>query len=190
MEGLQSKKNAIKEMIVQEKIQVLCVQESEIKTNLDHNLLSFPGFALETENNKSLSRVAIFISNKIDYIRRRDLEGVDSNLMVLDLVGDDNWRIINLYRSFSPQNITTQREKFRQQLQIIKSIINSKTILLGDFNLDLNRRFEVNYAYKNYFEDFEEILGDNEVYLSFIKSYKLISVMPSTKVLANHLIFL
>ena len=37
------------------------MQEAEINKNLDHNLLSFPGYSIETENNSSCSRVAIYI---------------------------------------------------------------------------------------------------------------------------------
>ena len=37
--GLQNKKNLIKETILNEKINILCMQETEINKNLDHNLL-------------------------------------------------------------------------------------------------------------------------------------------------------
>ena len=64
------------------------MQETEINVNLDHNLLSFPNYNIETERNSISSRVAMFISTEVEYIRRVDLEGDDSNLMVVDLVGD------------------------------------------------------------------------------------------------------
>ena len=53
--GLQNKKKRIKETILNEKINILCMQETEINKKLDHNLLSFPGFAIETENSSSIS---------------------------------------------------------------------------------------------------------------------------------------
>ena len=37
------------------------MQETELNKNLDHNLLSFPGFAIETENNTLKSRVGLFV---------------------------------------------------------------------------------------------------------------------------------
>ena len=67
---LQNKKNLIKETILNEKINILCMQETEINKNLDQNLLSFLGFAIETENNNTLSRVAVYLHNRISYIRR------------------------------------------------------------------------------------------------------------------------
>ena len=110
------------------------MQETEINKNLDHNLLSFPGFSIETENKSTLSRVAIYIDNRVDYVRRKNLEGLDSYVMILDLVGRNKVRIISVvYRSFAPQNGVTQRDKFNQQLQIVRQSFTQSTILLGDF---------------------------------------------------------
>ena len=46
-QGLQLKKNIVKETIIFNKIDILCMQETEINPNLDHNLLSFPGYGVE-----------------------------------------------------------------------------------------------------------------------------------------------
>ena len=48
--GLQQKKNLVKQIIIDEQIDVLCMQETEINKNLDHSLLSFPGYNIETKN--------------------------------------------------------------------------------------------------------------------------------------------
>ena len=94
-QGIQAKKNIVKELILNEKIDILCMQETQINKNLDHNLLSFPNYCIETESNSSCSRVAIYVNVKINYIRRRDLEGRDSHIIILELVGELNHRIIN-----------------------------------------------------------------------------------------------
>ena len=80
--GLQAKKNLVKGTILSKNIDILCMQESEINVNLDHNLLSFPGYLIETESNSQSSRVAFYINKQINYIRRRDLEGRDSNIVM------------------------------------------------------------------------------------------------------------
>ena len=105
------------------------MQETEINANLDHNLLSFPGYNIETENNSINSRTAIYISSKIYYQRRKELEGEDSNLVIIDILGDVNRRLINLYRSFSPQNNVSQRAKFGYQLDLIKIAKTPNTII-------------------------------------------------------------
>ena len=111
-QGLQLKKNLVKELIIHDQIDVLCMQEAQINHNIDHNLLSFPGYTIETETNTSTSRTAIYIRNNIQYLRRRELEGQDSHLVIIDLLGSHVSRIINLYRSFTPQHDVTQRDKF------------------------------------------------------------------------------
>ena len=64
-------------------------------------------------------------------------------------------RIINIYRSFNPQNNVSPRDKFKYQIQLIKTAMTSDTVLLGDFNLDYKRIYVDNYAYKNLFSDFD-----------------------------------
>ena len=69
-QGQQLKNNLTKETIMLEKIDFLCMQETDINCNLDHNLLSFPGYGIETENNLETSRTAVYISNGVQYVRR------------------------------------------------------------------------------------------------------------------------
>ena len=126
----------MKDILLQNQIAVLWLQETEIEKTFDKNLLRIPGFNLELENNSSLSRVGCYISNKLNYKRNLALEGVDSNLIIIDIEGTNPTRIINLYRSFNPQNGVSQRGKFKHQLSLIKESFTNKTILLGDFNLN------------------------------------------------------
>ena len=63
----------MKETILTEKIDLLRMQETEINCNLDHSLVSFPGFGLETENNSQLLRVYVYISNKIEYKMKQNV---------------------------------------------------------------------------------------------------------------------
>ena len=59
-----------------------------------------------------------------------------------------------MYRSFNPVN-NTVRGMFCDQLKIIKCCFTYDTVVMGDLNLDLNRRYDVDYCYKNLFDDFE-----------------------------------
>ena len=84
--------------------------------------------------------VGCYISNELNYKRNLALEGVDSNLIIIDIEGTNPTRIINLYRSFNPQNGVSQRGKFKHQLSLIKESFTNKKILLGDFNLDYRKK--------------------------------------------------
>ena len=58
------------------------------------------------------------------YRRMKNLEGVDSNLIIIDIVSPSTVkRIINVYRSFNPQNNVNARMKFKYQLNLIKNLI-------------------------------------------------------------------
>ena len=49
--GLTQKKLEISRKIVEEKIDICCLQETEIKSELKDNELTFSGYCIETENN-------------------------------------------------------------------------------------------------------------------------------------------
>ena len=136
------------------------MQEIQINNDLDCNLLSFPGYSIEVEKNTKTARVGFYINNKVNYLRRKDLEGDDSNLIIIDLEGDTKARIINIYRSFTQQHNLSQRDKFRYQLGLIRTAFTRSTIILGDFNLDWNKHYDMSYSHSNYFHDMEELLGD------------------------------
>ena len=66
--GLQFKKNLVKEFILNEKIDILCMQETEIKNNIALPNLTIPGFDIEIEHNVKCSRVGIYIKSGLNYI--------------------------------------------------------------------------------------------------------------------------
>ena len=99
------------------------------------------------------------IKNGINYVRRNDLEIVDTSVIIIDVNSDLNYRIINVYRSFNPPNGITQKVAFAQQLNIIKTaVFNSKEreiIILGDFNLDEIKHNATDYVRKDLFDDLD-----------------------------------
>ena len=99
-------------MLEEHGIDVLCMQETEIDNNLHHDEINIVKYCLELERNSLKSRVGFYVSKSVSYVRRYDLEGLDSNLIIIDLEGTLNIRLVNVYRSFAPQNGILQREKF------------------------------------------------------------------------------
>ena len=157
--GLTNKKEIVKRLINDENIDILCLQETELTNNLDHNLMSFPGYVYETENNDECSRVGCYLSTRVTYTRRTDLEGKNAHLIVLDVKANKDIRIINVYRSFNPINYHSPYEFFKYQMDLISEAYNTKnTILLGDFNLDWDKKDLINYPFKRYFEYMDEKL--------------------------------
>ena len=158
--GLQSKKIMVKEEILKNKIDICCMQETDIQNDYPTNILTFPGYQIEVETNDVKGRVAIYVAEGVKYVRRQDLEGTNSNMIIMDIKLNKTLRIINMYRSFNPQNNVNPREKFIYQLDLIKNAMTQNTILLGDFNLDNNKKFCSDYVFKNLFEDMNNALGE------------------------------
>ena len=150
--GLRSKKEEVKRLIIENDIDILCVQETEIPSSYPIELLTFKGYNYENENNDLKSRCGIYIKNNISYIRRHDLENKNLHVTIIDINDSKKHRIITLYRTFNPQNSTTQKQFFENQLLLISSNVTPNSIILGDFNLDSRKRNDPNYSHRRYFE--------------------------------------
>ena len=106
------------------------MQEVEVRINLDPKLLTLKNFQFELEKNSLKARTAIYISNEVRYRRLKNLEGTDSHIVIIDTEGIKIVkRIINVYRSFNPQNNVSARAKFLYQLQHIKNIFVNIIVL-------------------------------------------------------------
>ena len=76
-----------------------------------------------------------------------------------------------MYRPFNPPGGDSASEFFRLQINQIKSAyINKNTILLGDFNLDWSKKGDAGYAFRNYFDLFNEVMSDT-VCIQLVKSH-------------------
>ena len=69
-------------------------------------------------------------------------------------------RLINVYRSHKPKDNLTPREKFKLQLELIRLAMTNETLLMGDFNIDFNKGYAVDYVHRFLFEDFNVALSN------------------------------
>ena len=157
--GLKNKKYLVKSLLEEKNIDILCMQETEVTDNINIKELSTSKYCLELENNSVKARVGIYITKKLNYIRRTDLEGINSHIVIIDLV-ESKLRVINIYRSFSPQGGESQHTKFKDQITTVRNAVCEKFIILGDFNLDYSFKNDVNYRYSNMFNDFDSLFDN------------------------------
>ena len=68
--GLKNKKLMVKKILEENEIDVLCMQETEITNDIDHNELNIPGYRLEIEENLIKARVGFYVSKSVSYVRR------------------------------------------------------------------------------------------------------------------------
>ena len=155
--GLKRKKEYVKSMIIRENIDICCIQECEIKPDFPDNILTFRNFNLEVETNLVKSRCCIYIRDSISYIRRKDLEGKDNNLVIITVNLESlKYLIINVYRSFSTQGGVPPDVRFATQVGIINKTIKDNPELIpmvvGDFNLNYKLINNTQYHLKNIFD--------------------------------------
>ena len=58
--GLQYKLNYVKEILIKEDIDILCLQETELEDGLDMNSLHINGYELETDLTNHTIRTAVY----------------------------------------------------------------------------------------------------------------------------------
>ena len=154
--GLQNKKDYVDYKLNEESIDICGLQECEIPPSLDDNNLTLKNYKVELEDNQRKKRTGFLIHNNINYERKRNLEEQNTNLVIIDLNGEINYRVINIYRSFAPERNATPTENFLNQLRIIKNAFTdspSRThIILGDFNLDFNKIHINSYPFAHLFD--------------------------------------
>ena len=160
--GLFHKKDIVREILQENNLDLLTLQEIELKPDIELNNLGIKGYTFEAENNDFKRRIGIYIRNNITYKRRLDLEKPNLHTIIIDIGSKEVTRIISVYRTFKPQDMSTPRENFKKQLQLINSVTTNSTILLGDMNLDERKRHRIDYCQRQLFEDFEEILGHHQ----------------------------
>ena len=67
-------------------------------------------------------------------------------------------RLVNLYRPFKLKGLE-EFNFFINQIQHLDKLITERTIIMDDFNLDLNKLELDNYTRKIYFEAMTNVLG-------------------------------
>ena len=160
-------------------------EEVELESGCDPEILSIKDYNLEIELNSVKSRVGVYINKSVEYMRMSNLEGVNSHIVIIDIPNCSIKRIINVYRSFNPQNNVNAREKFKYQLEIIKKAMTERCIVIGDFNIDYAKIFDVNYGNKGLFEDFEAALSKFELVqlVNFITWSRMVGTSLRTSIL-------
>ena len=72
----------MKTILNEEKIDICALQECEFPSNFNSINISIPGYRLELEENDVKARTGIYISDTLNYKRRRELEGQNNTRLV------------------------------------------------------------------------------------------------------------
>ena len=83
--GLVNKKDYVTEVLREQKIDICCLQEVDLATDFDHQLLSTKDYTLLIEKNEWKSRCGVYIKSGIKNCRRTELEGMNKGLVIVDI---------------------------------------------------------------------------------------------------------
>ena len=122
---MKNKKDYIYQVIKEQNIDICLQQEVEVEKNYDSNLLTDKDYKIEVETNNIKARVAILIRENIQYERLYTLEDLNSGVVMINIFGKTEYRIINIYRSFNPPNNLTPKQFFEKLMNLIRSAINT-----------------------------------------------------------------
>ena len=75
----------MKKQILDDDIDIMCLQETEIPVDFPTDLLAFKGFSYENENKQLKSKLGIYVSHRISYLRPSDLELVNMHVIIIDI---------------------------------------------------------------------------------------------------------
>ena len=135
-------------MVLKHKIDVICLQEVEITDGDDLTLLELNGFAMEIEKGQGKRRTMIYIRNTLKYKRNEDKEKPNCHVILITVKENNKLiQLASLYRPFKLTTRNTHKEEFADQLEILRTHLDSglPSILLGDFNIDYNKKGHPNY---------------------------------------------
>ena len=158
--GLLNKRDIVLNELNNKKIDVCCLQEIELDTNVPYEILGNNLYRFEPERNTCKKRVGIFINKNVKYKRRDDLEPVNRHLIIIDLMLNTPLRIITIYWSFRPPDGRSPTDFFKDQLTVMYQNCTRNTIILGDFNLDAKMQFMLDYPHKQIYSHLNEFTSE------------------------------
>ena len=154
------------------KIDIICLQEVEIGENEDLSLIEIKGFSMEVEKGQGKKRSMLYIKNTIQYQRHEEQEKPNSHVILITITENDRViQLASIYRAFKLTTRNTHKEEFSDQLEIIKGHLNNDlpSIIVGDFNIDYNKKGLLNYNHHAMFTMLDEF--ENEMHLSQLVNF-------------------
>ena len=164
--GAKCKLSIIRELLNENNIDILCVQEAEIKSdeNLDDYQIMNYCLEAETVTASYKMRTIMYIRSNISYRRLNAMERPDSHLIAIKLL-KTRVVITSLYRTYQLTVHQDHVTAFKEQISALDVILQqeNKLIILGDFNLDQNKRSDPSYHHSRLYELWGELENTHQL---------------------------
>ena len=156
--GLVNKVQFVRDLLMEEDLDVLFLQETELKADVNLTLLQVCGYNIEMAYSHETVWIVAYIKTSVVYKREREANGM--NVILLDL--DKKYAVTQLagiYRPFKMAENQTHLSYFKQQLGEITNWLKDGEvcIITGDFNLDFNKRDVQIYQQRRVYDELLEL---------------------------------
>ena len=135
--GLQYKLNYVKEILIKEDVDILCLQETELEEGLDMSILNINGYELETDLANKTIRSVVYIKTTLNYERIPN-RGLNQNLIIIKITQHNlpNLFLAAIYRPWKDVGGLSQEDAFADQVNEMKRLIprNVESIVLEIFH--------------------------------------------------------
>ena len=155
--GLQNKLDFIKNVLNTYTIDLLFLQEAEIKITTPINLLQISNYNLEMSptNGQLNSRTCCYVRSKIKYKRLDESENKTVELIMMETMDKT---ICGYYRPFLLPNHCSSIDYIKDTVSVMNNIKTKNIIMIGDFNIDFNKLNIQNYKYQTLYDELEIFL--------------------------------
>jgi exonuclease III len=162
--GLKYKLNYIRELLVKNSIDILCIQEAEVAADDEKRILEIPNYSLELERvtGSNVIRTVMYIKSTISYVRHEDEESPNTHIILISCHG---LGIASLYRTYKLTEHTNHQNAFSEQLGVLSTFFAQQRnyITLGDFNLDENKRNDNSYHHAHLYMKWKEFEDEQQL---------------------------
>ena len=161
--GAKYKKHHIKNLLEEHAIDILCIQEAEIKYDDDPSWLAIQGYSVEVEKGIQYEkcRTMLYVKNSIKYTRQFQTEKPGSHVMLLRIECENKViSLASIYRTYKLTGHVSHMQAFQEQVEILQEFMNANRgddcIIMGDMNLDERRRSDRSYNLHQLYQIWDE----------------------------------
>ena len=118
--GILHKMYLVKTFILEHNIDILCIQEAEVKMEDNIDLIHIQGFSLEIEKTSGnfSRRSLLYIREEITYERMVRLEREDAHVICIKLL-HNNIGVASMYRTYKLTHMTNYKTALEEQIGIL-----------------------------------------------------------------------
>ena len=164
--GILHKIHLIKRFLIENDINILCVQEAELKEGDNISLINIQGYSLEVEKTSAIfkKRSLIYIKDNIRYQRSSDNERENTHIICIKLV-DNNLKLASMYRTYKLTHTVNHKDALAEQIAVLNDFMatGGDTLIMGDINLDYRKRYDPAYHLRPLYEEWSKFEQEQQL---------------------------